>query len=105
MLKKTDIASVLQKSLLFLYLTVSVYFALTFVEGLSVYQLWIGYFYILMTARTVVASADRERHANRSLRGRGVSAVLRDPPAAHLRAERLHGRRSLGQVSRGDAGL
>lgn len=68
MLKKTDIASILQKSLLFLYLTASVYLALTFVDGLSAYQIWIGYFYIVLTARTVVGAAHRERDADRSLR-------------------------------------
>lgn len=59
MLKKTDIGSIAQKSLLFFYLTLSTYLALTLVDGLSLYQIWIGYFYIILTARTVVAAADQ----------------------------------------------
>ena len=59
MLKKTDIGSVVQKSFFFFYLTVSTYLALTLVDGLSLYQIWIGYFYILLTARTVVAAAEQ----------------------------------------------
>ena len=54
MIKKVSLVDVLAKSSLFIYLTLSFLAIFLFTNKLMYpYQLWIGYIYILMTARIV----------------------------------------------------